>query len=62
MCLGKLVKHFSEQLAVKYGLGPNTADFEYFPSLSQWLQVFGYYYLKESSWLWDREVTIYFDA
>jgi len=38
---GKLVKHFSEQLAVKYGLGPNTADFEYFPSLSQWLQVVG---------------------
>ena len=38
---GKLVKHFSEQLAVKYGLGPNTADLDYFPSLSQWLQVVG---------------------
>jgi len=38
---GKLVKLFSEQLAVKYGLGPNTADLDYFPSLSQWLQVVG---------------------
>ena len=33
------MKLFSEQLAVKYGLGPNATDFEYFPSLSQWLQV-----------------------
>jgi len=32
------VKHFSEQLAVKYGLGANNSDFVYFPSLSQWLQ------------------------
>jgi len=39
---GKLVKHFSEQLAVKYGLGSqNSSDFVYFPSLSQWLQVVG---------------------
>ncbi|XP_023345245.1 kinase suppressor of Ras 2 [Eurytemora carolleeae] len=38
---GKLVKHFSEQLAVKYGLGANNSDFVYFPSLSQWLQVVG---------------------
>ncbi len=38
---GKLVKNFSEQLAVKYGLGPNAADLEFFPSLTQWLQVVG---------------------
>ena len=38
---GKLIKQFSEQLAVKYGLGSHAADLVYFPSLSQWLMVVG---------------------
>ena len=38
---GKLIKQFSEQLAVKYGLGSHAADLQYFPSLSQWLTVVG---------------------
>ena len=38
---GKLIKQFSEQLSVKYGLGAHGADLVYFPSLSQWLVVVG---------------------
>ena len=38
---GKLIKQFSEQLAVKYGLGSHAVDLVYFPSLSQWLMVVG---------------------
>ena len=38
---GKLIKQFSEQMAVKYGLGSHAADLVYFPSLSQWLTVVG---------------------
>ena len=38
---GKLIKQFSEQLAVKYGLGAHAVDLVYFPSLSQWLMVVG---------------------
>ena len=36
---GKLIKQFSEQLAVKTGLGASASDLMYFPSLSQWLKV-----------------------
>lgn len=38
---GKLIKQFSEQLAVKSGLGAQATDLVYFPSLSQWLKVVG---------------------
>jgi len=38
---GKLIKQFSEQLAVKSGLGASASDLVYFPSLSQWLKVVG---------------------
>jgi len=38
---GKLIKQFSEQLAVKNGLGSHASDLVYFPSLSQWLVVVG---------------------
>jgi len=41
---GKLIKQFSEQLAVKSGLGASASDLGklvYFPSLSQWLKVVG---------------------
>eukprot|EP00092_Neocalanus_flemingeri_P041743 GFUD01045464.1.p1 GENE.GFUD01045464.1~~GFUD01045464.1.p1 ORF type:complete len:922 (-),score=231.77 GFUD01045464.1:277-3042(-) len=38
---GKLIKQFSEQLAVKNGLGASASDLVYFPSLSQWLKVVG---------------------
>jgi len=38
---GKLIKQFSEQLAVKTGLGASASDLMYFPSLSQWLKVVG---------------------
>ena len=37
---GKLIKQFSEQLAVKTALGANASDLVYFPSLSQWLKVY----------------------
>ena len=43
---GKLIKQFSEQLAVKSGLGASAADLGklvYFPSLSQWLKVVKYF-------------------
>ena len=38
---GKLIKQFSEQLAVKHGLGPHAMDLVYLPSLEQWLKVVG---------------------
>ena len=38
---GKLIKQFSEQLAVKHGLGPHALDLVYLPSLEQWLKVVG---------------------
>ena len=38
---GKLIKQFSEQLAVKYGLGSRAVDLVYLPSLEQWLKVVG---------------------
>ena len=38
---GKLIKQFSEQLAVKFGLGPRAVDLVYLPSLEQWLKVVG---------------------
>ena len=36
---GKLVKQFSEQLAVKARLGSQAPQLCYFPNLEQWLQV-----------------------
>ena len=38
---GKLIKQFSEQLAVKYRLGSHAAELVHFPSLSQGLLVVG---------------------
>ena len=38
---GKLIKQFSEQLAVKYRLGSHAAELVYFPSLSKWLLMVG---------------------
>ena len=41
---GKLIKHFSQQLAVKAGLGSGVAgvqELANYPSLAQWLLVVG---------------------